>query len=211
MATVNVCEIFESIQGESTWAGLSCFFIRLSGCNLRCKYCDTPRAYEPGKDMDTDDIVAQCRDSKAVIAEITGGEPLLQDGFYALASAMADLSEKPVLVETNGSRDISVIPEGVITIMDIKCPGSGQHEAMDFDNIGRVRPQDEVKFVLAGRPDYEWARGIVEKGELASRCHAVLFSPVHGVLDARELGEWIVTDGLPVRLQVQLHKIMGMK
>ena len=211
MGTVNVCETFTSIQGESTRAGLPCFFIRLSGCNLRCNYCDTKYSYGPGKDASVADLVADCAASRALIVEVTGGEPLLQAGFRELALALRDHSDKLVLVETNGSRDISVIPEGVITIMDVKCPGSGESEEMDLANVGRLRAGDEVKFVLCHRNDYDWARSLVDRHDLASVCSAVFFSPVSGVLDGRKLGEWIVEDGLPVRLQLQLHKVLGFK
>ena len=211
MATVNVCETFVSIQGESTYAGLSCFFIRMAGCNLRCRYCDTTYAYVPGRDVPVAELVAECRSSASALVEITGGEPLLQSGFRELATTLRDQARKPVLVETNGSKDISVIPAGVIAVLDVKCPGSGEHETMDPCNIGRLRPQDEVKFVLNDRKDYEWARDFVKHHTLASRCHAVLFSPVFGVLTAKDLGEWILQDGLAVRLQVQLQKVLGMK
>jgi len=211
MATVNVCETFVSIQGESTYAGLSCYFIRLAGCNLRCRYCDTTYAYAPGLDVPVPDLVAKCRASKAAIVEITGGEPLLQPGFRELAAALRDQGGKPVLVETNGSMDISAIPAGVVAIMDVKWPGSGVSEAMDSANIGRLRPQDEVKFVLSDRQDYEWAGDFVRRHSLATRCHAVLFSPVFGKLPAKEVGQWILDDGLPVRVQAQLHKMLGMK
>jgi len=211
MGTVNVCETFVSIQGESTYAGLNCYFIRLAGCNLRCRYCDATYAYNPGLDVPILDLVTECRGNKAAIVEITGGEPLLQSGFRELAAALRDQGGKPVLVETNGSRDISAIPTGVIAIMDVKCPASGASEAMDLANIGRLRPQDEVKFVLSDRADYEWARDFVRRHNLATRCHAVLFSPVFGKLPAKEVGQWIVDDGLPVRVQVQLHKVLGIK
>ena len=211
MATVSVCETFVSIQGESTYAGLPCFFIRLAGCNLRCRYCDTTYAYNPGLEAPIPDLVNAYRDSRAAIVEITGGEPLLQPGFRELATALRDLGGKPVLVETNGSRDISAIPAGVVAIMDVKCPASGESEAMDPANLRRLRPQDEVKFVLSDRKDYEWAREFVRRHDLSRCCHAVLFSPVWGAVNARELGEWILADNLPVRVQVQLHKVMGMK
>jgi len=211
MGIVNVCETFTSIQGESSCAGLPCFFIRLSGCNLRCTYCDTKQAYAPGKDMSIPDLVADCSASSAVIVEVTGGEPLLQPGFRDLATELRENAGKQVLVETNGSQDISVIPDGVIAIMDVKCPGSGENEAMDLENIGRLRPKDEVKFVIGGRDDYDWAKHFVKQYNLTSVCRYVFFSPVFGLLSAKELGEWIVRDGLPVRLQVQLHKILGME
>jgi len=211
MLTVNICEIFVSIQGESSYAGLPCFFIRLSGCNLRCCYCDTKYAWKPGRDVAISDIVRKCGDCNAGIVEITGGEPLLQDGFPPLAKALRDRSGKKILVETNGSCDISLIPSGVVAVMDVKCPGSGGSEAFDPANIGRLRPYDEVKFVLSNRADYLWARDFVKRHRLHMRCNAVLFSPVSGKLNAGKLGEWIVKDGLPVRLQVQLHKMAGIK
>ncbi len=211
MATVNVCETFESIQGESTWAGLLCFFIRLSGCNLRCKYCDTTHAYTSGRDVEIAKLTEEVAASKAAIVEITGGEPLLQPGFRELAIQLRDSTGKPILVETNGSLDISVVPDEVITIMDVKCPGSGQSHAMNLANIKRLRSKDEVKFVLSDRADYDWAKDFVLTHDLTSICGAVLFSPVFGLLKADDLGKWIVKDGLPVRLQMQLHKIVGMK
>ncbi|MDD4869771.1 MAG: radical SAM protein [Kiritimatiellae bacterium] len=210
MATVNVCETFVSIQGESTYAGLPCFFIRLAGCNLRCKYCDTKYAYKAGRDVNVPDLVRQCKDCNVVIVEITGGEPLLQTGFAELAKALRDKTGKKVLVETNGSCNISVIPDRVAAIMDIKCPGSGESESMDVGNIRRLRPYDEVKFVLSSRSDYLWAKKFVGKHKLESYCNAVLFSPVYGKINARMLGEWIIKDQLPVRLQVQMHKVIRM-
>lgn len=210
MDTVDVCESFVSIQGESSFAGSVCFFIRLSGCNLRCRFCDTAYAYEPGRKVPVDELVAEWQDSGAAIAEVTGGEPLLQPGFRALAEGFV-LVGKPVLVETNGSLDISVIPRGAVTIMDVKCPGSGENGSFDPHNIGRLRREDEVKFVIGDEADYRWARDFVIRNRLERLCNAVFFSPVHGVMDGRKLGEWIVRDGLGVRLQVQLHKVLGMK
>jgi len=209
MATVNVCETFVSIQGESTYAGATCFFIRLTECNLRCTYCDTKYAYSLGKEVKVGELVAQCRESFAQIVQITGGEPLLQAGFPELARELQSRSGKTVLVETNGSRDISVIPEGVIAVMDIKCPGSGEVKAMDWKNIQRLRPQDEVKFVLLDRKDYEYAAEIVREQELARHCKTILFSPVFDKLAPGMLAKWICEDGLPVRIQIQLHKYIG--
>jgi 7-carboxy-7-deazaguanine synthase len=210
MGTVNIYETFQGIQGESTWAGTLCFFIRLAGCNLRCNYCDTTYAYKPGKDVEISELVREAAASTAAIIEITGGEPLIQAGFRELAIELRDKTGKPVLVETNGSCDISLVPEGVITIMDIKCPGSGQNEAMDLANLKRLRRRDEVKFVLSDRNDYDWAKQFVQSHSLVSVCN-VLFSPVFGILQADNLGRWIIRDGLPVRLQMQLHKIIGAK
>jgi 7-carboxy-7-deazaguanine synthase len=211
MATVKVCETFTALQGESSFAGWPCFFIRLAGCNLRCAYCDTPQAYAPGADREVGELAAAWQRSRARIAEITGGEPLLQPGLPALAAALRDCSARPVLVETNGSCDISAIPAGVIAVVDVKCPGSGMSKAMDLENLGRLRRDDEVKFVIADRGDYVWARELIESRALAAGGRTVLLSPVWGVLEPRMLAEWILADGLPVRLQVQLHRVLGMR
>ncbi len=209
--SVKVAETFVSLQGESTWAGLPCYFIRLAGCNLRCSYCDTRYAYEGGRETTVHELVAGFRASRAALAEITGGEPLLQDGFRDLASRLRDCRRGPVLVETNGSRDLSVVPDGVIAIMDLKCPDSGETAAMDLGNLTRLRPADEVKFVMGSRGDFDWACEMVRQHALPERCHAVLFSPVFGSLEARTLGDWVLESGLPVRLQIPLHKVLGVK
>jgi len=208
--TVDVAETFVSIQGESTYAGLVCFFVRLAGCNLACRYCDTPAARARGAPASIDGLVTDYRRSGAALAEITGGEPLLQPACAGLARCLREAGPGPVLVETNGTRDLSVLPAGVIAVMDIKCPGSGAAGSTDWDNLGRLRPQDEVKFVLADRHDYEWARDVVRQRGLARICHAVLFSPVWSALDPGQLGQWILEDRLAVRLQVQLHRVVGM-
>jgi len=203
--------MFVSIQGESTYAGLGCFFVRLAGCNLRCGYCDSPGALESGQQqLEISDVVRDVRLSSAPLVEITGGEPLMQEGFHELAAALLEIPGKTVLVETNGSLDISRIPEGAVAIVDVKCPGSGEGESFDFNNLTRLRSVDELKFVLSGRDDYEWARAFVQECGVAEKVHAVHFSPVSGALDASELGQWIVEDGLAARLQVQLHKVVGM-
>ena len=209
MADVNVCEVFTSIQGESSYAGQTCLFIRLSGCNLRCTYCDTAHAYGPGRDTPIAELVAQAAASRACLVEITGGEPLLQPWFRELAEALRDGAGKPVLVETNGSQDLSLVPSSVIAVMDVKCPGSGEAGSTDPKNFARLQPADEVKFVLGDRADYDWAVETVVEHDLASVCHAVLFSPVWGRLEPGELGRWIVADGLSVRLQVPLHRVLG--
>lgn len=210
MKMVHMAECFTSIQGESTWAGASCFFIRLAGCNLRCSYCDTPHAHRDGKEISIAALIRKAELSRASIIEITGGEPLLQPGFRPLAVALLQRTRRPVLVETNGSLDISIIPSGVIAIVDVKCPASSHGDSFDEANLARLRPHDEVKFVLSNAADYRWARAFVKKHDLASHCRAVLFSPVPGRLAPAHLGRWIVRDGLPVRLQVQLHKVAGM-
>lgn len=199
-----------SIQGESTYSGLSCFFIRLTGCNLRCNYCDTEYAYSGGKETSITKLVETWQDSGAVIAEITGGEPLLQEGFVELATELRDCSERHLLVETNGSQDIGIIPDGVVAIVDVKCPGSGAGDSFYMPNIDKLRDYDEIKFVLKDRLDYEWAKDFIGEYDLTERCHAVLFGCVSGELDAGRVGQWIVDDGLKVRLQVQLHKILEM-
>lgn len=209
---VRVTETFLSLQGESTWAGVPCYFVRLAGCNLRCRYCDTPLANAPGTERAVADLAAEFACGPALIAEITGGEPLHQPGCRELALALqAAGGGRPVLVETNGSYDISIIPDGVISIVDMKCPGSGESAAMDFANLRRLRPRDEVKFVIGDRADFDWAAGIVREYHLDRACHAVLFGAVAGQLSTGRLAEWILSSGLPVRLQVQLHKLAGMR
>ncbi len=210
-AELSIAETFLSIQGESTWAGLPCFFIRLSGCNLRCRYCDTKESYAGGKIKTTGELVREALASGAAITEITGGEPLLQAGCQKLAADLLAATGKPVLVETNGSIDISAIPQGVIAVMDVKCPGSGESGAMDFENINRLRGYDEVKFVIADRVDFEWAADVVRRHDLVKRCHAVLFGVVHGKVALGELGQWVLEERLPVRVYTQLHKIMGVR
>jgi 7-carboxy-7-deazaguanine synthase len=209
LAVVSVTESFESIQGESTYAGLSCFFIRLTGCNLRCNYCDTEYAYSGGRDIAVAELVDAWHSSGAVIAEITGGEPLLQKNFTALAIALRDDSARSVLVETNGSQDISLIPDEVVAVIDVKCPGSGAGDSFYMPNIDKLRSYDEVKFVINDRDDYDWAKKFVQKYDLTGKCNAVLFGCVSGKLDAGTLGKWIIADKLNIRLQVQLHKIMN--
>lgn len=209
--TIEIIETFTSIQGESSYAGFPCFFIRLAGCNLRCGYCDTKFAYGPGKIVAVDGLVEECAAADTPISEVTGGEPLLHASFPALASLLRDRTRKPVLVETNGSLDISVVPEGIIAIVDVKCPASGMSGSMDMNNMRRLRPQDEVKFVVKDRKDYDWARGIMKEFNLISKCHVVLFSPVFGELDPSVLGQWMASDRLPARLQIQLHKAAGLR
>jgi len=209
--TVQLAEIFTSIQGESSYSGMPCFFARLAGCNLNCIYCDTPGAKAAGRPTPVRELALKWRLSPARIAEITGGEPLLDPGFPALAAAMSAARPHPVLVETNGSRDISAIPERCTAIVDVKCPGSGEEGSFDVANVGRLRPKDEVKFVIGSWEDYIWAAGRVRAWSLAARCAHVLFGPVSGRLDPGQLAAWILEDGLPVRLQVQLHKQIGVR
>ncbi len=206
--TLRVTEIFHSIQGESTWAGLPCVFVRLTGCNLRCAWCDTSYAFAGGTTMTLDAILAKVAEYKTKFVEITGGEPLAQQGCAALAQRLLDAGYT-VLVETSGSLPIDILPEGVIRIMDLKCPDSGECERNHWSNLEELRPErDEVKFVIASRRDYEWSRDVVLKYTLLERCHAVLFSPVFDLVAPRDLAEWILADRLPVRLQLQVHKFI---
>lgn len=203
MLTIN--EIFHSIQGESTHAGRPCVFVRLTACDLRCRWCDTPYAFHEGRKMSVDEVVADVEARGCPVVEVTGGEPLLQADVYPLMQRLLDAG-KTVLVETGGHRSIASVPEGVIRIMDVKCPGSGESEKNDWSNLARLKPADEVKFVIADRADYEYAREIVQREKLAERVAAVLFSPVHGELAAKQLAEWVIADRLDVRVQLQMHK-----
>lgn len=205
--TLIVTEIYRSIQGESTWAGKPCTFIRLTGCNLRCVWCDTDYAFHHGDKMTIAEILEECRRLDCPLVEITGGEPLLQKGCPALAEAL--LAEGyTVLCETSGSLPVADLPNEVVKIMDLKCPGSGECDKNDWSNLAALGPRDEVKFVIADREDYEWSRDVLKTHNLAARCNAILFAPVFGVIDPRELIEWILEDGLDVRLQLQLHKFI---
>ncbi len=205
MLTVN--EIFHSIQGESTRAGRPCVFVRLTACDLRCTWCDTPYAFNEGRKQSIQDVVAEVERYECPLVEITGGEPLLQEDVYPLMEAL--LSKGcTVMLETGGHRPITRVPREVVKIIDVKCPGSGESGKNEWSNLDLLAPHDEVKFVVNDRADYEFARDVVRRYDLPSRCAAVLMSPVHGVLEPRRLSEWILEDRLPVRLQVQLHKFI---
>lgn len=215
---LQVCETFVSIQGESTYAGRPCFFIRLTGCNLRCAYCDTTYAFSGGEPKTMPQLMDEFRASGLALVEVTGGEPLLQAGTPALLKALQVARPGAVvLVETNGSQDISVVPPGVIAIMDIKCPASGVGRTsgvgavFDWQNLERLRPQDEVKFVISERADFDWAIQIMNEHHLASKCHAVLFSPVSGRVEPAALAEWLLVSGVNARLNLQLHKLAGLR
>jgi len=205
MLTVN--EIFHSIQGESTYAGLPCVFVRLTACDLRCSWCDTPYAFHEGQRMPIDAVVAEVMRYDCALVEITGGEPLLQPDAPALMSALLARG-RTVLLETGGHRDIAAVPPGVVRIMDVKCPGSGESARMHWDNLTHLTAADQVKFVIKDRVDYEYARAVVGREGLTGRVAAVLFSPVHGVQDAQQLAQWILADALRVRLQLQTHKFI---
>jgi 7-carboxy-7-deazaguanine synthase len=201
--TIN--EIFHSIQGESTHTGRPCVFVRLTACDLRCSWCDTPYAFTEGKKMSIDDVVARVEGYGCDLVEITGGEPLLQRDVYPLMEQLL-ASGKTVMVETGGHLSIKDVPSPVIRIMDVKCPGSGESGKNHWENLTLLGSQDEVKFVIRDRTDYEYARDVVVRHRLIDRTAAVLFSPVHGVLPAKDLAAWILADRLPVRLQLQAHK-----
>jgi 7-carboxy-7-deazaguanine synthase len=205
MLTVN--EIFHSIQGESTHAGRPCVFVRLTACDLRCTWCDTPYAFHEGSRMSIDDVVARVREHGCAVVEITGGEPLLQPEVYPLMQRLL-VEGQTVMIETGGHRSVDEVPAAVVRVIDVKCPGSGEAGKVHWDNLERLRPTDEIKFVIKDRADYEFAREIVQRHELIGRTAAVLFSPVHGVLDSKQLAAWILEDRLAVRLQLQIHKFV---
>ncbi|MHB8202458.1 MAG: radical SAM protein [Desulfomonilaceae bacterium] len=201
---LTVCEIFKSIQGESSFAGLPFTIVRLTGCNLRCTYCDTHYAWAEGEQMSVGDVAQAVEKLGMKHVLVTGGEPLLQSSSLELIERLL-MEQRIVLVETNGSMDISVLPEKAIAIMDIKCPGSGQSHMMDWDNLERLRPIDQVKFVLTDRRDYNWAAEICRKNLIGS-CKEILMSTAFGRLSPRELADWMLSDNLEIRLQLQLHK-----
>jgi 7-carboxy-7-deazaguanine synthase len=203
--TIN--EIFHSIQGESTHTGRPCVFVRLTACDLRCSWCDTPYAFTEGSKMSIDAVMSQVEQYGCDLVEITGGEPLLQRDVYPLMRQLLD-SGRTVMVETGGHHSIKDVPSEVIRIVDVKCPGSGESDRNHWENLALLSARDEVKFVLKDRTDYEYARDIVRRHDLASRTAAVLFSPVHDVLPSKELAAWILEDRLPVRLQLQAHKFI---
>ncbi len=186
MLTIN--EIFYSIQGEATRAGEPCVFVRLTACDLRCSWCDTPYAFYEGRKRPLEDVLAEVESHGCRLVEVTGGEPLLQDDVYPLMQTLLDRGYE-VMLETGGHRSIARVPERVIKIVDVKCPGSGEAAKNDWSNLACLSPHDEVKFVIKDREDYEYARGILRQHDLASRVRAVLMSPVHDVLDARTLSE----------------------
>jgi len=203
MLTIN--EIFYSIQGESTRAGEPCVFVRLTACDLRCSWCDTPYAFTEGRKMSIDEVIAAVDAHDCPLVEITGGEPLLQEEVYPLMDRLL-AGGRTVMLETGGHRPIARVPREVKKIVDVKCPGSGESAKNDWNNLALLAPHDEVKFVVADRVDYEFARDVIARYDLANCAGAVLMSPVHGVLDPKTLSEWMLADHLPARLQLQLHK-----
>jgi 7-carboxy-7-deazaguanine synthase len=203
MLTIN--EFFHSIQGESTYAGAPCVFVRLTACDLRCIWCDTPYAFTEGRKRTVEEVVDEVAAFECPLVELTGGEPLLQEDVYPLMTALLGRG-RTVLLETGGHISLERVPDGVVKIVDVKCPASGESARNHWPNLDLVGQRDEVKFVIQDRADYEFARDVVDRHQLGDRCAAVLFSPVHGVLPPPDLAAWILADRLTVRLQLQVHK-----
>jgi 7-carboxy-7-deazaguanine synthase len=201
--TIN--EIFYSVQGESTYAGRPCVFVRLTACDLRCSWCDTPYAFHEGSKRTLDDVLHEVEGYDCPLVEVTGGEPLLQEEVYPLMESLL-AKGKTVLLETGGHRSTVRVPAEVVTILDVKCPGSGESHRNCWENLSHVRPHDEVKFVVKDRDDYEFARDVISRRSLPGRVAAIHISPVHGVLDPKTLSDWVLADRLPARVQLQLHK-----
>ena len=206
MNTLRINEIFLSVQGESSFAGWPCVFVRTTGCPLRCTWCDTKYAYSEGKDMPLDEVVERALSFGVQHIEATGGEPLAQPAMPALLKALCDKG-KTVLLETSGALDVGTVDDRVHDIMDIKCPDSGMTDRMRLENIPLLKAKDDVKFVLASRKDYEFARRVIREYKLAERC-TVLLSTAFGLVDRKSVVEWILEDRLPVRFQLQMHKFI---
>jgi 7-carboxy-7-deazaguanine synthase len=227
---LTVTEIFRSIQGEGTRAGLPCIFVRLTGCNLRCTWCDTAYAFHGGTKMSVEEVLALVdqlsntpaqmqpgvagESQKLSLVELTGGEPLLQAEVIPLSQKLLDNGYR-VMVETSGERPVDVLPRDVIKIVDVKCPDSGEPGTFRMENLEALDGKDEIKFVISSRRDYEFARDFTAQHDLARRVHQVIFSPVHADpagawpgMNAQDLVEWILADGLPVRLGLQIHKFI---
>ncbi len=200
---LRVTEIFHSIQGESTHAGRPCAFVRLAGCNLRCRWCDSEYTFTGGERMSIDDVVEQVQSYGCNLVEVTGGEPLAQTESLELMKQFCELGFE-VLLETSGSIDIAPVDPRVAIILDIKCPGSGEAAKNRWENLEHLKPRDEIKFVIADRTDYDWARRVIEERGLNR--WTLLFSPVWGEIDLKSLAEWMLADRVPARLQTQLHK-----
>ena len=204
---LQVFEIYVSIQGESTHGGRPCVFVRLAACDLRCSWCDTPYAFSGGKKMSLAEVMGEVRALQCGLVELTGGEPLLQKDAIPLMQRLRDEGFE-VLVETGGHLPIHDLPAGVHAIMDVKCPGSGEAAKMHWPNLDVLSHAHEVKFVIKDRADYDYARDVIARHNVAVRAGAVLLSPVHGVLAADELARWMLADHLPARLQIQTHKFI---
>ena len=202
-----ITEIFKSIQGESTYAGLPCLFVRLTGCNLRCHWCDTAYAFHGGQKMSVGEVLARLRDLGGNLVELTGGEPLLQQEVYPLTDQLLAQGFR-VLVETSGERDLAQLPRQVVKVVDVKCPGSGEEGKFCFDNLACLERKDQIKFVILNEDDYQYARAFLAEHNLRRHVDEVIFSPVFAQLDPRQLAAWILRDGLEVRMGLQLHKFI---
>ncbi len=201
---MRITEIFFSIQGESTHAGHPCVFVRLTGCPLRCIWCDTAYAFYGGTERSLESVLAEVEQYGCRLVEITGGEPLAQPEAHPLITALADRGHT-VLIETSGAMDLGPVDPRAVVIMDLKCPGSGMADRNQWANLALLKPSDEIKFVIKDRADYDWAVRVLREHGLADR-RTVLFSPVFGEMDPQALAEWVLADRLPVRIQLQLHK-----
>ncbi len=210
MSALRISEIFHSIQGEGSRAGLPCVFVRLHGCGLRCTWCDTPYALDHrkgGEMMDTGDVLSRVAAYRCGFVELTGGEPLEQEAAFPFLTELCDQGFT-VAVETGGHVDIARVDPRVVVIMDVKCPDSGMEKKNRPGNLAYLKPTDEVKFVIASRGDYEWTRAFIDRERLRARCGEILLSPVFGAIEARDLARWILEDHLPVRMQLQMHKFI---
>lgn len=203
--SLNICEIFYSLQGESTYSGLPCIFIRFSGCNLRCSWCDTTYAWSEGRKMAMEDILQEICKFPCSLVEITGGEPLLQEESIELMKVLHQ-NKYRILLETNGTQSLQNIPDYVVKIVDVKCPSSGFSESFLMGNLKYLNPADELKFVLASREDYVFALNFIKNNSLEDRI--LLFSPVTNLLTSETLAKWMLKDGVPAHLQLQLHKLL---
>jgi 7-carboxy-7-deazaguanine synthase len=202
---LTVYEIYQSVQGESTHVGRPCVFVRLAACDLRCSWCDTPYAFTGGKKMSVDDVIADAAKFSARLIELTGGEPLLQKDAIVLMERLIAAGWE-VLLETGGHLPIDDVPDAVVAIVDVKCPGSGEAGKMHWPNLDQLSPHDEVKFVIKDRADFDYAVDVIRRHDLSARAAAVLLSPVHGVLPPATLTAWLLESGLDARLQLQAHK-----
>lgn len=203
--TLVIHEIYASIQGESTFAGLPCTFVRTTGCNLRCTWCDTTQAFYGGTRMRREEVLAKALATGTKLVELTGGEPLLQPGVIPLLRELCDAG-RTVLIETSGEADVAKVDPRVHKIMDLKAPGSGESSRNRWSNLSHITPRDEIKFVLADRGDYEWMRAVIRERALDARTPNLLASTVFGRLAARDVVGWVLEDALPVRVQLQMHK-----
>lgn len=203
---LRIIEVYPSIQGESTWAGLPCVFVRLAGCNLRCTWCDSEFTFKGGEHRSISDVVQEACSHEIDLVEVTGGEPLAHRQAVPLMEQLLARG-KTVLLETSGSLDVSKVPQGVHIIMDLKCPDSGEEKSNLWSNLDHLNKTAEIKFVIASQKDYEWAKTVCRKHELSERFE-VLFSPVHGNIDPSHMVDWILADRLKVRLQIQMHKVI---